>query len=170
MKFLLRVIFSVTLVSSGALADSALGRSEMTINDYEDVIELLRFVRSAKAELYNDFADVFLSVGHACASEMDEPALQATFSEVVATIQRELPKSNGSLMGKIALARLAGYYRPKFHNRDLVLENTHLFLSKLDQAFAEKDYSECARLVELASRSQFDSGAGVESDQVLAQE
>src|SRR5262245_7481989 len=96
-------VFGVKAFSQGAnVANSAV---ELTESGVSDVIELLKFVKTAKPELYEKFAGSFEDVGASCSQGVLNEQQANDFANTVATIQADMP-DNGSLMTKIRLATL----------------------------------------------------------------
>jgi hypothetical protein len=153
MNVLRKFILGLTLMTallSGVGAFSQDGVVELSESDVKDVVELLKFVKSARPELFNKFAGSFEEVGASCSQNVYKEEYAREVTEMIAQIERELPETNKTLMTNIKLALFFGgraVYRPEFNNSEHVRANISKFMAAVREAYLGKDFDKCARLV-----------------------
>jgi hypothetical protein len=129
----------------------------MSATEIHDVIELLRFVRTAKPELFERFASSFEEVGSSCGNSALNENLADEFADLIEYIERELPETNGDLLGKIKLAVTFGgrhVYRPQFIEKENVRENISKFLLAVHHSYAGQNFEMCTQLIVRAQESR----------------
>jgi hypothetical protein len=122
----------------------------LTTSDIRDVVELFKFVQSAKPGLFHQFAGSFENLGEACSRSSYSGDLAKQVETTIDQIEVALPASNKSLLRKIKLALAFGgesVYRPSFGDGAHVRENISKFMMALRNAYNGKDFEECTRLV-----------------------
>jgi hypothetical protein len=150
-KILLKIAVTTFLLNTTA-AFSQDKIIELSESDVKDVVELLKFVNSAKPELFKRFAGSFEEVGASCSQNIYKEEYAQEVSEIIMEIERDLPETNKSLMTTIKFAVFMGgkgIYKPEFIDQEHVRDNILKFMGAVREAYLGKDFDECSRLVNL---------------------
>lgn len=145
---------SLTTFASTGGVTPLMAAPVFTEDELHDILELLRFVRSAKPDLYEEFSYAFMAVGHSCSRGRLDEAQASELALIIEQIENALPRTNSQLLSKIRLAMTFGgkkYYRPQFRQTAHVRANISKFMTALFNAYVEQDFLTCTELITYAA-------------------